>query len=126
MTFDEQNMGQRYVQLENTYTGYDNNTATLHVRQLPPNPAILAPGPAYIFVVVKGVPSVGVPVMIGSGKLEKQPTSPPGDLPDSLIIQVSGGKAEQSTPSTALRVSGSSIWGVCASVVVLIGVTLGW
>jgi hypothetical protein len=57
-------MGQRYVQLENTYTGFSNSTAVLHVSQLPPNPAILAPGPALILVVVNGVPSVGRQVMI--------------------------------------------------------------
>ncbi len=121
-------MGQRYVQLENTYTGYDNNTATLHVRQVPPNPAILAPGPAFIFVLVKGIPSIGVPVMIGSGKLGKQATSSPGDLPDSLIVQVPGGKADQDPHNAALglRASSSSAWGVCASVVVLAGVILGW
>ncbi|KAK7005867.1 glyoxal oxidase N-terminus-domain-containing protein [Favolaschia claudopus] len=52
------NMGARFVQLDSTYTAYGaNNTATLHVSQMPPNPAILAPGPALIFVVVNGVPS---------------------------------------------------------------------
>jgi len=122
------NMGQRYVQLESTYTGYDNNTATLHVRQVPPNPAILAPGPAFVFVVVKGIPSVGVPVMIGSGKLGKQATSPPGDLPDSLIVQVPGGKSEPNHDNAALglRVSGSSAWGAFASVVILADVIVGW
>ena len=39
-------MGQRYVQLDSTYTGNSDGSATLHVSQLPPNPAILAPGPA--------------------------------------------------------------------------------
>lgn len=38
-------MGQRFVQLDSTYTGTD-GSATLHVSQLPPNPAVLAPGPA--------------------------------------------------------------------------------
>ncbi|KAF7358228.1 hypothetical protein MVEN_00871500 [Mycena venus] len=54
------NMGQRFLQLDSTYTAYGaNNTATLHVSQVPPNPAILAPGPALLFVVVNGVPSGG-------------------------------------------------------------------
>lgn len=80
-------MGQRYVQLESTYTGHETNkTATLHVSQLPPNPAILVPGPALLFVVVNGVPSVGVQVMIGSGQLGAQETLPIGDLPESDII----------------------------------------
>ena len=50
-------MGQRYLELGHSYTGYSNNTATLHVRQLPRNPATFAPGPAFIFVVVNGRPS---------------------------------------------------------------------
>lgn len=49
-----------------------NATATLHVSRLPPNPAVIAPGPALIFVVV---PSVGVKaVMLGSGQLGVQQT----------------------------------------------------
>jgi hypothetical protein len=88
-----QNMGQRYLQLESTYIGYSsNNTATLHARQMPPNPALFAPGPAYIFIVVNNIPSIGQPVMIGSGQLGKQIPQPEGDLPSSLIEQPSGGK----------------------------------
>ncbi|KAJ7495844.1 copper radical oxidase, partial [Mycena galericulata] len=78
------NMGQRYVQLDATYTAYgENNTATLHVSQLPPNAAILAPGPALLFVVVNGVPSVGVLVMVGSGVIGTQAMLAIGDLPAS-------------------------------------------
>ena len=55
--YNVQNMGQRYLELGHSYTGYSNNTATLHVRQLPRNPATFAPGPAFIFVVVNGRPS---------------------------------------------------------------------
>jgi len=39
-------MGQRFVQLENTYTGNADGSGVLYVSQLPKNPAILAPGPA--------------------------------------------------------------------------------
>lgn len=39
-------MGQRMLQLENTYTGLSDGTAVLHVSQMPPNPAAFAPGPA--------------------------------------------------------------------------------
>lgn len=123
-------MGQRYVQLENTYTGYDNNTATLHVRQVPPNPAILAPGPAFIFVVVKGIPSVGVQVMIGSGQLGKQEVLPQGDLPGSLIVEVPGGKAENAN-NAALGFLDAGFfglwqWAVCASTLALGGALVGW
>ena len=39
-------MGQRFVQLDSSYTGSSDGSGTLHVSQLPPNPAILTPGPA--------------------------------------------------------------------------------
>ncbi|KAF8893528.1 copper radical oxidase [Infundibulicybe gibba] len=90
------NMGQRYLELKSSYTGYAaNNTATLHVNQLPPNPAILAPGPALLFVVVNGVPSVGVRVMAGSGALGVQSLLAVGDLPVPNVVQA------QSTSSTS-------------------------
>ena len=84
-------MGQRFVELRSTYTGYlSNNTATLHVSQLPPNANIIAPGPALLFVVVNGVPSVGVQVMLGSGRIERQPTSADSVLPQSQILRADG------------------------------------
>lgn len=79
-------MGQRMVVLESAYTGYENNTAVLHVSQVPPNAAILAPGPALLFVVVKGIPSVGIQVMIGSGAIERQMILPVGSMPVSSIV----------------------------------------
>jgi hypothetical protein len=91
------NMGQRFLQLDSTYTGYgENNTATLHVSQLPPNAAIFAPGPALLFVVVGGVPSVGVQVMVGSGTIGPQTLSPIGDLlASSYVPAPSGGGGAQ-------------------------------
>ncbi|KAH8814623.1 glyoxal oxidase [Flagelloscypha sp. PMI_526] len=102
------NMGQRFLQLDSTFTGYKNNTGVLHVSQLPPNPNILAPGPAHIFVTVNGVPSVGMQVMIGSGKVEKQVPKPIGSLPDSVLVvdasssSSSHGNSAQSTRSTSI------------------------
>ncbi|GAA6043740.1 hypothetical protein JCM8097_000504 [Rhodosporidiobolus ruineniae] len=66
------NMGQRYVQLNNTYTSNSDGSATLHVSQVPPNPAILPPGPCLLFVVVDGVPNNGSWVMVGNGQLGTQ------------------------------------------------------
>ncbi|KAJ2926787.1 hypothetical protein H1R20_g10295, partial [Candolleomyces eurysporus] len=81
------NMGQRYVELQTSFTGYQNDhTAILHVSQLPSNPAILAPGPALLFIVVNGVPSVGVQVMVGSGNIETQQMLPAASLPASQIL----------------------------------------
>jgi len=88
------NMGQRFVQLANSFTFNANGTATLHVAQLPPNPNIIAPGPALIFVVVNGVPSVGQWVMLGSGKLGTQKVSKAATLPAN-VGEVKGGSQNQ-------------------------------
>lgn len=80
-------MGQRFLQLNSTYSVYQTNkTATLHVSQLPPNPAIIAPGPALIFVVVNGVPSIGLQVMLGSGTLGNQSVLPVAELPAQNLV----------------------------------------
>ncbi|KAG8896391.1 hypothetical protein FRB99_008918 [Tulasnella sp. 403] len=81
------NMGQRYVQLDSTYTGNQDGTATLHVQQLPPNPAILVPGPAMLFVVVNGVPSVAQWIMVGNGQLGTQTINAVEPLPSSSMPQ---------------------------------------
>lgn len=66
------NFGQRAMELDFTYTANKDGSATLHVSQLPPNAALMPPGPGWLFVVVDGVPSVGVSVMLGSGKIGTQ------------------------------------------------------
>lgn len=102
-------MGQRMVVLQSSYTGYTNNSlsATLHVNQMPPNPAIFAPGPALLFVVVKGVPSVGVYIMIGSGQIEQQKTLPVGSLPSSSIIEVPNANSPNGEPNVERNKSGA-------------------
>ncbi|QRW18226.1 glyoxal oxidase [Rhizoctonia solani] len=69
------NMGQRYVQLNNTFTVSDTGNITLHVSQVYPNPNLLQPGPVLMFVVVHGLPSVGKMLTVGTGKIEAQPTA---------------------------------------------------
>ncbi|KAF8159168.1 copper radical oxidase [Crassisporium funariophilum] len=110
------NMGQRMVILESTYTGYSsNNTATLHVSQVPPNPAIIAPGPAFMFVVVNGVPSVGVLVMIGSGTIGTQAILPIGSTPASTIVRNgSGGAAVGGTTNDGVGAGNRKANGVRA------------
>jgi len=80
-------MGQRYVELESTYGATPDNNSFLRVAQMPPNPAIMAPGPALLFVVVDGVPSVGLQVMVGSGKLGRQQLFAIESLPDPAMPQ---------------------------------------
>ncbi|KAF9450694.1 copper radical oxidase [Macrolepiota fuliginosa MF-IS2] len=99
------NMGQRYVELESSYGGYPDKTVFLHVSQMPPNPAIMAPGPAFLFVVVNGVPSIGVQVMIGSGQIGEQTILPVESLPDSAMPKFS-----QNLPGS--RNSGQSLKGL--------------
>ncbi|ORX39085.1 glyoxal oxidase precursor [Kockovaella imperatae] len=79
------NMGQRHVELETSFTSNTDGSATLHVAQLPPNPAILVPGPALFFVVVDGVPSNSSWIMVGNGQLGDQPIGEASVLPQSTI-----------------------------------------
>ena len=94
------NMAQRMLVLESSYLGNPDGSAVLYVSQLPPNPAIFPPGPALLFVVVNGVPSVGVQVMLGSGQIGTQPVQGAQPLPQSRIIttDTSGGKSAQVSP----------------------------
>lgn len=117
-------MGQRYLQLETSYTAYSqNSSAILHVRQIPPNPALLAPGPAFVFVVVAGVPSIGAQVMIGSGKLGTQTMVTVGDLPQATVVPASTGTQGSANRNAASPVyGGSELWRV--TVVSLLAVLL--
>ncbi|KAG6810798.1 hypothetical protein H0H92_010310 [Tricholoma furcatifolium] len=101
------NMGQRYVQLNNTFTVQSDGTIVLHVAQAP-NPYILQPGPALFFVTVNGVPSNGTMVIVGSGAVETQPTAPPSVLPPSVLLSSASGSASSSTTNNGSGSSGSS------------------
>lgn len=80
------NFGQRMVELDHTFTTNTDGGVTLHVSQPPPNAALLQPGHGWLFVVVNGVPSVGVKVMIGSGQIEAQTMLDIESLPQSSIV----------------------------------------
>lgn len=90
------NMGQRYLQLNNTYTVNQDGSFTLHVAQAPPNPNLFQPGPAFLFVVVNGVPSNGTYVIVGSGQVETQPTAAAADLPASVRLDNAKGTGSDS------------------------------
>ncbi|KAJ7651007.1 copper radical oxidase variant A [Roridomyces roridus] len=109
------NMGQRYLQLNNTYTVNSDSSITLHVSQMPPQPNIFQPGPALLFVVVDGIPSNGTHVIVGSGKVEKQPTAAASTLPPSVLLSdangsgsSSGSPTDSGSASAATQSSGSS------------------
>lgn len=85
------NFGQRYLELGVSFTQYqDTGDVKLHVSQMPPNANIFQPGPAMIFLVVDGIPSMGQMIMIGSGKMEKQALLQQTSLPGSTVL-VNGG-----------------------------------
>ncbi|KAI9573066.1 immunoglobulin E-set, partial [Boletus coccyginus] len=75
------NMGQRHLQLNNTYTVNDDGSYVLPVSQAPPNANVLMPGPALMFVVVNWIPSNGTMVIVGTGQVETQPTAAAAGLP---------------------------------------------
>ncbi|PPR02765.1 hypothetical protein CVT24_002239 [Panaeolus cyanescens] len=90
-------MGQRYLQLENTYTVNKDGSITLHVSQLPRNPNLFQPGPAFLYVNVHDVPSKGTYVIVGSGRVEQQPVGAEVKLPDSVRLDnVQGGTSGNS------------------------------
>jgi len=95
------NFGQRAIELDFTYTANKDGGATLHVSQLPPNAAIMAPGPAWLFVTIDGVPSVGVRVMLGSGKIEVQSVANVESLPASSEVTKDADSNNDSTKGAA-------------------------
>ncbi|KAG6834323.1 hypothetical protein H0H93_010481 [Arthromyces matolae] len=102
------NMGQRHVQLNNTFTVQSDGTIILHVAQAP-NPFILQPGPAFLFVNVHGIPSNGSYVIVGSGDFGTQPTSPASVLPATVLADdsVTGTAAKDSVGGSTGSGSGS-------------------
>ncbi|KAF4610267.1 hypothetical protein D9613_010531 [Agrocybe pediades] len=87
------NMGQRLLQLNNTYTVNQDGSITLHVSQLPPNPNLFQPGPAFLYVNIHGVPSNGTYLIVGNGVIGKQPTAPASVLPANVRLSSVSGSA---------------------------------
>ncbi|KAF9552626.1 copper radical oxidase [Agrocybe pediades] len=94
------NMGQRYLQLRNSYTVNKDGSITLHVSQLPPNPNLFQPGPALLFVTVDGVPSNGSFVIVGSGKVEQQAVATDATLPANVRLDGVVGGVDSATNGT--------------------------
>ena len=66
---------------QNTYTVNGDGSLTLHISQMPPNPALFAPGPAVLHVVVNGVPSIGKVILVGGGFIGRQNVQEAAVLP---------------------------------------------
>lgn len=91
------NMGQRFLQLNNTYTVNSDGSIKLHVAQAPPNANLLTPGPALLFVVVNGIPSNGTMVQVGNGQIGKQTLGAASSLPASVRLDSAAGTASGSS-----------------------------
>lgn len=98
-------MGQRYVQLNNTATLNSDGSGTLYVSPLP-SPFIMPPGPAYLFVVVNGVPSQGQQIMCGSGQIGAQTVSAVQVLPASNGFQQQSSSNQGATGTTGGTAAG--------------------
>ena len=86
------NMGQKLLQLNTTTSVNADGSLTIHTSQAPPNPNVLQPGPVYLFVVIKGIPSNGTYVIVGNGQFGQQPTTAMESLPSPVrLANVNGG-----------------------------------
>ena len=114
------NMGQRHLQLNSTSTVNDDGSIILHVAQVPPNPNIFQPGPAFLFVNIHGIPSNGTYVIVGNGQIGTQPTSPASVLPPNVRVASASGSASR-PPTTgliiALIVAGLALVGVVGTII---------
>jgi hypothetical protein len=116
------NMGQRYLQLNNTYTVNSDGSYVLHVAQAPPNANLLTPGPCLMFVVINGIPSNGTLVIVGNGQIGTQPITAVSDLPSSVQnadAQGNGSSQSSSGSSSNTGVIVGAVVGVVAGIGVI-------
>ncbi|KAF8178051.1 glyoxal oxidase, partial [Pholiota molesta] len=127
------NMGQRFLQLNNTYTVNSDGSITLHVAQMPPNANIFQPGPAFMYVNIHGIPSNGSYVIIGNGVVGTQPTAPASVLPAPVRLSADAdasatggssgsGSSPDGTPATGSTISTGLKIGLAAAGVALIAI----
>jgi hypothetical protein len=90
------NMGQRAMQLNTTTSVNTDGSLTIHTSPPPPNPNILQPGPVFLFVTIKGIPSNGTLVIVGNGQIGEQPTSEAQPLPVPVRLDNVQGSADPS------------------------------
>jgi hypothetical protein len=106
------NMGQRMLELNNTYTVQSDGSIAYHVSQPPPNANLFQPGPAYVWVTINGVPSNGTYTVVGTGDMGAQPVSTAAVLPASVRVDsASGTGSGTSTASSPASSSSASHTG---------------
>ncbi|KAI0635459.1 DUF1929-domain-containing protein [Trametes polyzona] len=122
------NMGQRALQLNNTYTVNKDGSITLHVSQLPPNANLFQPGPALLFVTIAGIPSNGSYVIVGTGNIETQPVKAASVLPASVRLDGASGSGSNASTSGgndskdnngATSHTGAIVGGIIAAIAVV-------
>ncbi|KAJ7276322.1 glyoxal oxidase N-terminus-domain-containing protein [Mycena haematopus] len=117
------NMGQRYMQLRNSYTVNKDGSIVLHVAQMYPNPNLFQPGPALLFVVIDGIPSNGTHVLIGSGAIGTQPQAEDSQLPENILQSDAQGSGSTTTSSSTSHIA--LIAGIAGGVGVIALLALG-
>lgn len=106
------NMGQRFLQLNNTYTVNSNGSYILHVSQVPPNANLLTPGPCLMFVVINGIPSNGTMVIVGTGDFGQQPINRVSELPPSVQNTAAEGTGSSQSSSGSSSHTGAIVGAV--------------
>lgn len=122
------NMGQRSLQLENSYVVHDSDgTVDFIVNPMPTNVNLFAPGPALLFCVIDGVPSPGKFLQIGDlkGQMPGSPTvgATPSPLPapvDSQKFTSTSSSFKDDSTSFIKRIGLGKLIGIIAGGVVLV------
>jgi len=114
------NMGQRLMQLNNTFTVHSDGSITLHVAQAPPNSNLFQPGPAFLFVTVHGIPSNGSLLIVGNGQIGTQPISAASVLPPSILFTAASGSGSNASTNSNSTVTSSHTAAVVGGVVAAI------
>lgn len=123
------NMGQRALQLNNTYTVNKDGSIVYHVSQMPPNANIFQPGPAFVYVTINGVPSNGSYVIVGSGKIETQTMNSVAALPASVRVDSASGSGSSNGSSSthsgknsASSLPSGAIGGIVAAAIAVLAI----
>ncbi|TDL19044.1 DUF1929-domain-containing protein [Rickenella mellea] len=119
------NMGQRSLQLNNTYTVNSDGSIVLHVSQAPPNPNILQPGPVLLFVTINGIPSNGTYVIVGNGQFGQQPVQAAAQLPPKVKSDSASGSANPSSTSPGSGSNTTTTTGASSHMGLIIGAIAG-
>jgi hypothetical protein len=119
------NMGQRHLQLNNTYTVNSDGSITLHVAQVPPNPNLFQPGPAFMFVNINGIPSNGSYLIVGNGQIGTQPTAPASVLPPNVRLNSASGSTSSSNSSSNTANSKSAATKFKSNIGLVVGLIAG-